>query len=138
MNGRSENEVAGRRMRTCESCQVGLGIVDLREFVDRFIYRNERCPRCGRGVFAPEPPKEQSDWIPVVAVSRYYSIEGRAIRRAASRGLLERKKDGHRVLVLAYQVEELITEGLLGERNGERTDRRGSDPLEEVPAHVRS
>lgn len=114
MNGRSENEADGRRMRTCESCQVGLGIMDLREFVDRFIYRDERCPTCRREVLPdPLPPKDGA-WITVHEVGQLFGLSATEVRDAKSRGLLEWKSVGHTIRVLGYQVEELLVEGMLG------------------------
>lgn len=123
MTGRPENEATGLRMRTCESCGVGLGIMTLAEFVDRFIYRAQTCPSCCKDVLPDPVTPHDGDWLTLEEAAQLFGLPPTQVQSAKRRGLLEWKTVGHTIRVPAYQVEELIAEGLLaGGKDGNRVE----------------
>jgi len=41
------NEAIGRRMRHCEFCGVGLGIMTHEQWMSRYVWTDNKCPSCG-------------------------------------------------------------------------------------------
>ncbi len=55
----ARNHRLEKAMRYCESCGVGVGLMTRKEFAQRYIHHDEKCPVCGRSVVIKDEEKKK-------------------------------------------------------------------------------
>lgn len=84
--GLAANLAYGRRMRSCENCQVGVGILSREEWVRKFILHEGLCPVCRKpaGIVPKEKPREE--WMTLTATYLKYKISKNRVRQMVEKG----------------------------------------------------
>ena len=69
-----------RRMRCCETCGVGMGIMAFSVYEERFMTHAGLCPYCGKPAVKKEKPIEES-WISLTGANAVYKISANKLSK---------------------------------------------------------
>ena len=84
LSKRPENNELGQRMRTCETCGVGLGTMARREYVERFVQGRELCPSCGKPAIGEQ--KKRPEYRQTVDLAREFDVSSDKLARLVKEG----------------------------------------------------
>jgi len=82
----AENNDLEPRLRTCETCGVGMETMAHWEYLERFVKRGQACPVCGKPAVTTE--KRAPVYLQTVELAKRYSVSSDHLSRLIREGAL--------------------------------------------------